>query len=147
VSHIRKRMRDYFDTVLLADVPLVQSRVFPTRIFPLDGGKLPCLAVYTTSESSALQTMGLKTLARDVSIVVEAYIRATDRFDDDADALSVQIESAVAADTTLGGLAKDTILTSTEIEFSNEAEKPIGVARLTFTVRYVTSISDASTAR
>tara|TARA_R110001632_G_scaffold232969_1_gene375698 strand:- start:2653 stop:3075 length:423 start_codon:yes stop_codon:yes gene_type:complete len=140
-------MRDYFDTVLLANVPLAKRRVFPTRIFPLDGGKLPCLAVYTTSEASALQTMGRKTLARDVSIVVEAYIRASDTFDDDADAISVQIESAVSADTTLGGLAKDTVLISTEIEFSSEAERPIGVARLTFTVRYVTSIEDASTAR
>jgi hypothetical protein len=105
------------------------------------------LAVYAVSEVSGLQTMGQKTLMRDVSVSVEAYIKARNTFDDDVDAIAVQIEQAIASDTTLGGVAKDAILASTEIEFSPEAERPVGVARLTFTVRYVTSIEDASTAR
>ena len=147
MSHVRKKIRDYFASTLSSGVPLVSRRVFPTRIFPLDGDKLPCIAVYAVSETSGLQTMGLKTLMRDVSVSVEAYIKARNTFDDDVDAIAVQIEQAIAADTTLGGVAKDAILASTEIEFSPEAERPVGVARLTFTVRYVTSIEDASTAR
>ena len=147
MSHVRKQIRDYFASALTSGVPLVSRRVFPTRIFPLDGDKLPCLAVYAVSEVSGLQTMGRKTLMRDVSVSVEAYIKARNTFDDDVDAIAVQIEQAIAADTTLGGAAKEAILASTEIEFSPEAERPVGVARLTFTVRYVTSIEDASTAR
>ena len=147
MAHVRKQIRDYFASALTSGVALVNRRVFPTRIFPLDGDNLPCLAVYAVSEVSGLQTMGQKTLTRDVSVSVEAYIKARNTFDDDIDAIAVQIEQAIAADTTLGGVAKDAVLASTEIEFSPEAERPVGVARLTFTVRYVTSIEDASTAR
>lgn len=147
MAHIRKQIRDALVTSLSSGVSLVSGRVFGTRVFPLDGGKLPCVAVYTLAEGSGLQTMGVKTLRRDASVVVEAYIRITGSFDDDADAIAVQIEETVAADTTIGGLAKDAILTSTEIEFSGDAEAPIGVARLTYSVVYVTTIGDVETAR
>lgn len=147
MAHVRKQIRDYFATALASGVPLVSRRVFPTRIFPLDGDKLPCIAVYAVGEASGFQTMGRLTLMRDLSVSVEAYIKARNTFDDDVDAIAVQIEQAIAADTTLGGVAKYAVLASTEIEFSPEAERPVGVARLTFTVRYVTSIEDASTAR
>lgn len=147
MAHVRKQIRDALAAKLTSDVALVRRNVFSTRVFPLDGGKLPCISVYTSSEGSELLTMGAKTLRRGVSVVVEAYIRATGVFDDDADAIAVQVEAAVASDTTLGGVAKDTVLTSTEIEFSGDAEQPIGVARLTFDVLYVTSIDDASQAR
>lgn len=147
MTHVRKQIRDYFETTLTSDVTLVSGRVFGTRVFPFDGTKLPCIAVYATSETSDLMTMGSKTLMRDASVVVEAYIRVSGTFDDDADALAVQVEEAIAADTTLGGVAKDAILTSTEIDFSGDAEMPIGVARLTYSVDYVTSIGDVETAR
>jgi hypothetical protein len=69
-----------------------------------------------------------------------------DTFDDDVDAIAVQVEEAIAADFTVNGLAKTAILQSTEIDFSGEAETPIGVARLTYDVRYVTAIDNVETA-
>jgi hypothetical protein len=53
----------------------------------------------------------------------------------------------MAGDFTVNGLAKDAILTSSEIDFSGDTEQPIGVARLTYTVRYVTANSDAEAAK
>lgn len=147
MTHVRKKIRDNVSSALSEGVTLVQSRVYPTRVFAIDGAKLPCVAVYTTSETSDIRTMGQKTLSRSVSVVAEVYIRVTGSFDDDADAIAAQIEAAIAADTTIGGMAKDAILTSTEIDFSGDAEAPIGVARLTYSVDYVTSIGDAETAR
>lgn len=147
MAHVRKQIRDAFVTALTSGVSLATGGVFGTRIFPLDGGSLPCVAVYTANESSALGTMGLKTMGRDASVVVEAYIRVSGSFDDDADALAVQIEESIAADTTLGGIAKDSVLSSTEIDFSGDADTPIGVAKLTYSVMYVTSIGDVETAR
>jgi hypothetical protein len=91
--------------------------------------------------------MGVRTLARELSLSVDAYVRVNDTFDDTIDALCVEIEETIAADYTLNGLVKDTILTSTEIDFDGEAEKPVGVARLTYTIRYVTTIGDVETAR
>jgi hypothetical protein len=147
MAHIRKQIRDRLETILTSGVSLVQSRVFGSRIYPLTAPQLPAIAVYTASESSNLQTMGLRTQMRDLSVSIDVYVMVNDKFDDDIDALCVQIEQAIAADYTLNGLAKDTILTGTEIDFDGEAEKPIGVARLTYRIRYVTSIEDVETAR
>jgi hypothetical protein len=147
MAHIRKQIRDRLETILTSGVSLVQRRVFGSRIYPLTAPQLPAIAVYTASESSNLQTMGLRTQMRDLSVSIDVYVMVNDKFDDDIDALCVQIEQAIAADYTLNGLAKDTILTGTEIDFDGEAEKPIGVARLTYSIRYVTSIEDVETAR
>ena len=147
MAHIRKQIRDRLETILTSGVTLAQRRVFGSRIYPLTAPQLPAIAVYTASESSGLQTMGVRTLMRDLSVSGDAYVRVNDKFDDDIDALCVQIEETIAADYTLNGLVKDTILTSTEIDFDGEAEKPVGVARLTYTIRYVTTIGDVETAR
>lgn len=147
MAHVRKQIRDRMETVLSGAVTLATGGVYASRVYPLTQAKLPAVTVYSGSEASALQTMGSKTLARDLSLIVDAYVRVTDTFDDDLDALCVQIEEAVAADYTLNGLAKNTVLTSTEIDFDSEAERPVGVARMTYTIRYVTSIGDVETAR
>lgn len=147
MAHVRKQIRDRMEAVLSGAVALATGGVYASRVYPLTQAKLPAVTVYSGSEASALQTMGSKTLARDLSLIVDAYVRVTDTFDDDLDALCVQIEEAVAADYTLNGLAKNTVLTSTEIDFDSEAERPVGVARMTYTIRYVTTIGDVETAR
>ena len=111
MAHIRKQIRDRLETILTSGVSLVQRRVFGSRIYPLTAPQLPAIAVYTASESSNLQTMGLRTQMRDLSVSIDVYVIVNDKFDDDIDALCVQIEQAIAADYTLNGLAKDTILT------------------------------------
>jgi hypothetical protein len=91
--------------------------------------------------------MGAKTLDRTVTIFVDCYISVTDSFDDDVDALAVQVEEAIAGDFDVNGLAKTAVLQSTEIDFSGESDTPVGIARLTYDVRYVTTIGDVETAR
>ena len=147
MAHVRKQIRDRMESILTSGVTLATGGVYGSRVYPLTEAKLPALTVYSGSESSSLQTMGAKTLARDLSLIVDAYVRVTDSFDDDIDALCVQIEETVAADYTLNDLAKNTVLTSTEIDFDGEAERPVGVARMTYTIRYVTTIGDVETAR
>lgn len=147
MAHVRKQIRDRMESILTAGASLASGRVYASRVYPLTGPDLPAIAIYTSSESSGLQTMGVRTLAREISLNVDAYVRINDTFDDVIDALCVEIEETIAADYTLNGLVKDTILTSTEIDFDGEAEKPVGVARLTYTIRYVTSIGDVETAR
>lgn len=147
MAHVRKQIRDRFEALLSAGATLATGGVYASRVYPLTEAKLPALTIYAGSETSGLETMGAKTLARDLSLIVDAYVRVTDTFDDAIDALCVQVEEAIAADYSLNGLAKNTVLTSTEIDFDGEAERPVGVARMTFTIRYVTSIGDVETAR
>jgi hypothetical protein len=147
VAHVRQQIRERIVSVLTTNVTLVGSRVFGSRIYSFSEADLPAITVYAGSETSGLQTLGLKTSQRIVSIQVDAYVRATSDFDDDVDAIAVQIEEAIANDFTVNGLAKTAVLSSTEMNFSGEAEQPIGSARLTFDVRYDTAINDVETAR
>lgn len=147
MAHVRKQIRDRVESILSTGATLVGGRVYPSRVYALSEAKLPAITIYTNSEASGLQTMGSKTLMRDLSLSVDAYVRVTDTFDDDVDAIAVQIEEVIAADYTLNGLAKNTVLSSSEIEFDGEGERPVGVARLTYTIRYVTTIGDVETAR
>lgn len=148
MAHVRRQIRDKMVDVLKAGVSLVNRRVYASRIYSLTQDKLPALVVTTVSESSELMNMGsTKNLDRSVSISVDVYVRATETFDDDLDAICVQVEEAIGGNFYLDGLSKNTVLTSTEVEFSGEAEQPAGVARLTYDVRYVTSVADVELAK
>lgn len=147
MAHVRKQIRDRIASVLSSGVGLVSTRVYASRVYPLTEAKLPALTVYSGVETSSLINMSTKDMFRTMTVNVDAYVRATNTFDDDIDAICVQIEAAMAGDFTVNGLAKDAILTSTEIDFSGDTEQPIGVARLTYTVRYVTAIDNAEAAK
>ena len=147
MAHVRQQIRDRIVSVLKSNALLVRRRVFSSRVYALTEKDLPAITVYTGSEASALQTIGVKTSARIVSVDVDIYVRATNNFDNDVDAIAVQIEEAIANDFNVNGLAKSAVLTATDINFSGEAEQPVGSAKLTFDVRYDTAIDDVETAR
>lgn len=149
MAHVRKSIRDRFEARLKSQVSLVRRRVFASRVYPIDASKLPAITVYTGSEASGLHNMasGTPDLMRTLSVTVDCYVRVTETFDDDVDAICVQIEEAIANDFTVNGFAKDAVLTSTDIDFSGDAEQPVGIARMTFVVRYITAINDVETAK
>lgn len=147
MAHVRKQIRDAVKATLTSGVPLVQRRVYASRVHPLSQAKLPCVLVYTASEASNLMTMGQRTIMRELSMSVDIYVSMNDTFDDDVDAICVEIEEAIAANRDLGGVSKETILVATEIDFDGDTENPVGVARLTYNVQYVTTIGDVETAR
>ena len=107
-NHIRQQIREQFGTTL-NNLTTTGTRVHESRVYPLE--TLPALVIYTKSETSS-------------------------NFDDTIDTISKEVEEAIAADRTLGGLAKDCYLESTEIEFNAEGEKPLGYVSLTFLTNY-----------
>lgn len=151
MAHVRKQIRDQFVSTLTSAVTLVSSRVYATRFYPLTQAKLPAITIITNQEASDLLTMGAgassRSMVRNVDVVVSVYENATASLDNAIDAIATQIEEAIGADYTLGGIAKKSVLTSTSIDFSGETEQPVGIATLTFTVQYVTSQDDVETAK
>ena len=147
MAHVRQQIRDAVATRLTSQVGLVSSRVFTTRVHPLNEALLPAISVYTGSESSERYQAGVTDMNRELSLEVDVYVRETSSFDDDCDAIAVQVEEAMAGDFTIGGLAKSSVLTSTEIQFDGEADQILGVAKLTYQVRYVTALNDVETAK
>jgi hypothetical protein len=135
-NHIRQQIREEFGTTLTG-LTTTGSNVFESRVYPLENASLPALIIYTKSETSEPIVIGTQRLmSRELSVVVEGYAKATSNFDDTIDTISKEVEAAIAADRTLDGLAKDTYLESTEIEFNSEGEKPLGYVSLTFLTNY-----------
>jgi len=135
-NHIRQQIREYFGTNLTG-LSTTGTNVFESRVYPIENSKLPALVIYTKSETSEPIVIGTdRVMSRELSVVVEGYAKATSNFDDTIDTISKEVEEAIAADRTLGGLAKDTYLESTEISFNAEGEKPLGFVSLTFISNY-----------
>jgi hypothetical protein len=122
----------------------------------MEGAGLPGLIVYTNSEAVDLDaTSSGRHLVRVLDVVVEGYVKATSNSDDTVDTIAAEVETALANDSTINSLAKDSILATTEVELSGDsrgqqstgnAEKPIAVVRMTFTVVYVTADNAPGTA-
>jgi len=135
-NHIRQQIREYFGTNLTG-LSTTGSNVYESRVYPIENSKLPALVIYTKSETSEPIVIGTdRVMSRELSVVVEGYAKATNNFDDTIDTISKEVEEAIAADRTLGGLAKDTFIESTEISFNAEGEKPLGFVSLTFISNY-----------
>jgi hypothetical protein len=147
MAHVRKQIRDRVASTLKSNVSLVQRRVYTTRVHPLNDTNLPAISVYTGSEASERMNAGETDMIRELSLDVDIYVRETSKFDDDVDAIAVQVEEAMANDFTINGLAKFSTLTSTEIQFDGDADQILGIAKLTYSVRYVTAIKDVETAK
>ena len=147
MSHVRQQIRDRVAT-LVTGLPTTGSSVYKMRRYALDDAKLPAICVYTTDESSSLITIGSRTLRRVINVVVDIIIKGSSAtISDSLDTICVSAEEAMAADFTLNGLAKSSVLTSSEIDVNVEGEKSIASARLVYAVEYVTLITDVETAR
>ena len=135
-NHVRQQIREYFGTTLTG-LTTTGSNVYESRVYTLQEDTLPSLVIYTKSETSEPIVIGTdRVMSRELSVVVEAYCKATSNFDDTIDTISKEVEEAIMADRTLGGLAKDTYVESTEIEYTGEGEQPVGYVTLTFLTNY-----------
>ena len=135
-NHVRQQIREYFGTTLTG-LTTTGANVYESRVYTLQEDTLPSLVIYTKSETSEPIVIGTdRVMSRELSVVVEAYCKATSNFDDTIDTISKEVEEAIAADRTLGGLAKDTFIESTDIDYTGDGEQPVGYVTLTFLTNY-----------
>lgn len=146
MAHVRKQIRDAIVTAVTG-LTTTGSNVFRSRIYPLEQSKLPGLCIFTRSEAVEFDTMTLaRSISRVLEVQIEAYVSATANYDNTLDQIAVEVEEALAADVTLGGLAKDTQVTAFEADFTGDGEQPVAVGRFTVTVQYRTAENDVETA-
>jgi len=146
MAHVRKTIRDHITTTLTG-LTTTGSNVFQTRLFPVEESKLPALCIYTKSEATEYATLTQsRTQIRELEVIVEAYVKGTANIDDTLDTIAVEVEEALASDVTRNSNAKDTRVTSVDIDFNGDAEQSVGVARFTVAVDYVTVEGDVETA-
>jgi len=146
MAHVRKQIRDAIVTALTG-LTTTGSNVFRSRIYPLEQTKLPGICVFTRSEAVEFDTLTMaRSINRVLDVIVEGYVSVTADYDNTLDQIAVEVEEALAADVTLGGLAKDLQVTAFEADFSADGEQPVAVGRFTVTVQYRTAENDVETA-
>ena len=70
--------------------------------------------------------------ARGVDTVTSGHAATADLIDD----ICAEVEVAMLTDATLGGLAVDSRLLSTELSIDGSGERPVGLARMGWLIRY-----------
>lgn len=138
-NHVRQQIREQVGTVL-AGLTTTGARVYESRVYRMDTTNLPGLVIFTTRETSFRGDMD-DTIERKLDLVVEGYAKPSADMDDVLDTIAKEVETAMAADVTFGGLSTDCHLIQTDSDLFGDADKAAGVVRLTFRVEYETLIN------
>ena len=139
-THVRQQIRDRIASNVTG-LTTTGDRVYKSRVWPLNADTMPALLVHSTSEDSATDIMGPSLVTnRELSVVVEGYVRNITVYDDKVDTIAKEVEIAMAADQTLNDLAKFSYLSGTEISYSGEGDQPIAVVSMTYLVQYRTAV-------
>lgn len=137
MAHPRKQIRDAVLAALQAPgATSCGSKVFGNRARQLWKTELPCLLVYTESESAEIYTQAPLEYKRSLKLVIEVVAVAADNLDDQLDEILEQLERAIYRDETFGDLVSTTTIVSTEMDIIDEGEKPAGAAKLTLEMIY-----------
>ncbi len=136
-AHLRKQIREAV-ALALTGLTTTATRVFQSRVYPLEATDLPGLLIATESEESALIEMSAPMLMeRRLRLQVFALAKGVADVDDTLDQICKEVEIALAMPcAALNGLAKSIELSSTEIDFDGASEQPLGRATLRFEVVY-----------
>jgi hypothetical protein len=136
MAHLRQQIRDAIETTLTG-LTTTGSNVFIQRTEPLETSKLPALVISTpTDERTGFAGMGPpRTFIRELTVQIEAYAHQSNVVDL-LDTIAAEVETAICADPTLGGLCKDLFITSSEMSLSGESAQPSGINTMQFTVIY-----------
>ena len=146
MAHVRKQIRDAIKTALTG-LATTGANCYQSRVFPFESTKLPALLIYTKSETTDFDTISLpRDVMRVLEINVEAYVQGTANYDNTLDQIAVEVEEAIAADVTLGGLTTDLQTVAFEADFSGDGEQTVAIGRFTISATYRTLENDVETA-
>ena len=97
-NHVRQQIREKIGTTLTG-LTTTGSNVYQSRVYPLENINLPALIIYTKSETSEPIVIGTdRVMSRELSVIVEGYVKATSNFDDTIDTAMMAIEKEFVND-------------------------------------------------
>jgi hypothetical protein len=135
MKHARQRIREAI-AAALTGLATTGARVYVGRDLPLDADtELPALCIYTRQDTPDYE---LATMTREVyralEVTVNGYAKSTT--DDELDKIAAEVETAIYADQTFGGLALGMSLGEQTIEATDEGDRIVGRVEMLFTVAY-----------
>lgn len=137
-NHVRKQVRTAA-VIALTNLTTTGTRVYDSRVYPMQDKELPGLRIDTSDEQIAPDDIGT-TLERTLQLIVQACVKQNTTYNDTIDTIIKEVEIAIAANQTLGG-AKAVLLKSINIATAGDGEKPIAVGTMMFEALYYTTLS------
>lgn len=137
VAHVRTQIRGAM-VATLTGLATTGSNVFDSRPEGRDWNEndLPGLNILTPTDSiDTDRTNSRGKEARQIAAIVECRAKGANSASV-ADQASAEVQAALAADETLGGLAKDLFLSEAATSLSGEIDRPVAVVRLEVSVGY-----------
>lgn len=138
-DHLRRQIREAA-AAAITGLATTGSRVFQSRVYPLQDSELPALLVTTNDEAVVTETSPRpRTQLRELELEISGMAKATANLDDTLDAIAKEVEVALSASDQawLAGKAKWADLTAISVELSGSSEKPTGTIRLAYRVTYM----------
>jgi hypothetical protein len=136
--HIRTTIRQAFVDTLKGHTA-AGDKVYDSRMYNIDESSLPSIIIFSNNEEILTSTMGLPRLQnRTLKITVECYGKATNQVKKLMDDLTLEVEQLIYSNEALKKLCKDCKLESTDMQLNSNADKPVAVASLVFSVLYLT---------
>lgn len=141
MPHGRKQIRDALQAQLTG-LATTAGRVFAGRVEPLGINECPGLNVRVSTETPRddLLTMLEADAPRTVQILVEGYVGAGG--ESALDQIALEVEIALEAEPTIGGLVDQLIYEGTLLRRVPEGEYDHAVVTLTYSATYIVSRID-----
>ena len=135
MAHYRQQIRERVATTLTG-LNTTGNNVFQSRIYNIEESKLPCLCIYTVSETSEPISMSPpRSIEKALDLIVEIYTKGQNS-SIDLDAIVKDVKTKMYSDRLINNLAKDSYLITQELNYNGEGDKNIAVGILTFRIFY-----------
>lgn len=147
----RQAIRDKVKALLTTPaIAQVGARVYTNRMRKVYPEELPCIVIYSKSESAEINVAGPREYKRTMKLAVEIIDKygdpsdttLEDSVDDRLDEIAAQVEQRLYRNETLDGEVSDLLFSDIETDFVVEGEQPVGAMRLTFDVEFIIEAPD-----
>lgn len=143
MAHVRTQIRNAV-IAKLTGLATTGSRIYKSRMYPMDEAAMPGICVYTTQEKVS-DDAPVGASKRTLDVYVDAYVSGSSS-DDVLDRIDAEVETALFADYSLGGITRGIALSSVAIMYPQDTAKPFGVMRMIYQAEYVTQDGDPDNA-
>lgn len=136
MPHSRQTIRGAVVTMLTGTTN-AGANIYANRETALWSSELPAILVSFTSETAVPEDASNRRFIRTLEMQVKVFAKGNTGLDDSLDTIAQQVENIIAANYSLSGTALGSIYTGTQIEIEADGEVLVGIATLTFDVKYI----------
>lgn len=134
-DHVRRQLRDQIAGVITG-LTTTGSKVFKSRAYPIQETDLPCLLVKTENERIEYLTVNPPAQQeRDITVTIDAIVRANSSLDDTLDKICKEVEIAIENASTISSNIQ---LAGTNIDTSVVGSQPVGMATMIYRMKVYT---------